>query len=221
MYKERFLSLYHNTQVRMDTFWVKTITYDDFKNSLTKYDYPIHEIRAVSNNAYVFPKIQKGLINFMSRNETLQAVKANGEDVSKQEVSLLESSIRSLDTLRSSYNKRLASGGNTNDRGNTVTMLEGNMVTIPPELELYNKMLQLKDELKQARNEAVLQQNILEVYSPFAAVGRRESFLEQRIVRYSLYGLLAAFIITALIGLYKTLTAMEQEYKKAKTAVRA
>ena len=50
---------------------------------------------------------------------------------------------------------------------------------------------------------------------------RKESFLEQRIVRYGLYGLLVAFIITALIGLYKTLTAMEQEYKKAKTAARA
>jgi hypothetical protein len=216
LYKERFLNLYHNTQIRMDTFWVKTISYRDFKESLTKYDYPLHEIKVISNNQYVFPKIQQGLISYVSGIETLQQVKANGEQVNKQEINLLESSIQSLDTLRNSYNKRLVSGNPTSEKGNNLTMLDGDVVINPPELELYNKMLQLKDELKMVKNQAVLEKNILEVYSPFASVGRKVGFLQQKIVQYGLRGLLIAFVITALIGIYKTLTRLESNYNKDK-----
>ena len=216
LYKERFLNLYHNTQVRMDTFWIKTITYRDFKNSLTKYDYPLHEIKVISNNAFIFPRIQQGLVNFISSNKTLQEVKANGDQVNKQEINLLETSLQSLDTLRNAYYKRLASGTTSSEKGNNLTMLEGNVVMSPPELELYNKLLQLKDELKMVKNQAIHENNILEIYSPFASAGRKEGFLKQKVVQYGLYGLLLAFIITALIGLYKMLTRLESKYNKEK-----
>jgi len=217
LYKEKFLNLYHNTQVRMDTFWVKTITYREFKNSLTNFDYPLHRIMVTSYNPFVFPKIQQGLIKFVSENETLQNIKANGEQINNEEITLLESSIRSLDTLRNAYTKRLAAGITSSEKGNNITMLEGDMVMNPPELELYNKVLQLKDELKMVRNEAVLEKNILEVYSPFASVGIKEGFLKQKITQYGLVGLLIAFIITAAIGLFKTLTHLENVYKKEKS----
>ena len=216
LYKERFLNLYHNTQVRMDTFWVKTITYRDFKNSLTKYDYPLHEVKVISNNAFIFPRIQQGMVNFISSNKTLQEVKANGDEVNKQEINLLESSIQSLDTLRNAYYKRLSSGVTASEKGNNLTMLEGDVVMNPPELELYNKVLQLKDELKMVKNQAIHENNILEIYSPFASTGRKEGFLKQKIVQNGLYGLLVAFIITALIGLFKTITRLESKYNKEK-----
>ena len=56
--------------------------------------------------------------------------------------------------------------------------------------------------------------NILEIYSPFASVGRKVGFLQQKIVQYALRGLLIAFVITALIGIYKTLTRLESKYNK-------
>jgi hypothetical protein len=217
LYREKFLNLYHNTQVRMDTFWVKTITYNEFKNSLTNFDYPLHHIKVISYNPYVFPKIQQGLINYISENETLKKVRANGEELNTEEINLLESSIRSLDTLRNAYTKRLAAGITSGEKGNNITMLEGDMVMNPPELELYNKVLQLKDELKMVKNQAVLEKNILEIYSPFSSVGRKEGFLKQKITQFGLLGLLIAFIITAFAGLYKTLTRLENVYKKEKS----
>ncbi len=67
------------------------------------------------------------------------------------------------------------------------------------------------------RNEAVLEKNILEVYSPFASVGIKEGFLKQKITQYGLVGLLIAFLITAAIGLFKTLSHLENVYKKEKS----
>jgi hypothetical protein len=217
MYKEKFLNLYHNTQVRMDTFWVKTISYREFKNSLTNFDYPLHKIKVTSYNPYIFPKIQQGLVKYISANETLKSIKANGEQLNAEEINLLESSIRSLDTLRNAYTRRLAAGITSGEKGNNITMLEGDMVMNPPELELYNKVLQLKDELKMVKNQAVLERNILEIYSPFSSVGRKEGFLKQKITQFGLLGLLIAFIITAFIGLYKTLTRLENVYRKEKS----
>ncbi len=215
LYKERFLNLYHNTRVRMDTFWIKTVKYEDFKSSLTKFDYPIHEVKATSNNALIFPKIQQGFVTYVSNNESLLAGKATGTSSNEEEIKLLENSIQSLDTLRNSYNKRLTTPSNSRE-GTNVTMLDGNLAAANPELQLYDKMLQLKDELKMAKSQAVQEREIIQVVSPFGAMGQSAGFLQQKVVQYSLIGLLLAFIIVGAIRLNKYLTSLEKSLNKDK-----
>lgn len=216
MYNQQFLNQNYYTRLRMDTFWIRTIGYEDFKSALTKYDYPVHQIKVTSTNAFIFPKIQQGLIQHLSNNELLRMVEENGNEMNRQEVELLTASIQSLDTLRSSYNKRLARSSETNNPGNNVTVLDGNTDIKNPELELYDKMLQLKDELKIAKNQAVMQKNIIQVYSSFGSIGQRVSIFEQKVVKFALIGLLSAFFITAFISFYKILVDLEKRYKKDK-----
>jgi hypothetical protein len=214
LYKNRFLNLYHNTRVRMDTFWIKTITFKEFKNSLSKYDYPLHEVKVTSNNPTVFGKLQEGIVKYISSQQNLQLIKKSGNESNELEVNLLESSIRSLDTLRNSYNKRLSAGGSSKE-GTSVTLLEGNMAMTNPELQLYDKMLQLKDELKMVRSQSVAEQDIIQVLSPFNAVGRSEGLLNHKVVQFAILGFLAALAILLLFALNKYLVRLEKSRKPA------
>lgn len=216
MYKNRFLNLYHNTRLRMDTFWVKTISYKEFKSSLTKYDYPIHQVKVNSSNSTIFSKLEQGIISTVSSNELLQEGKQSGNESNEQEVALLESSLRSLDTLKASYNKRLAATGSK--EGTNVTLLEGNVAVSNPELQLYDKILQLKDELKMVKSQAVVERDILQVYAPFSAVGQSAGLLENKIVKYAYIFLLLTLALLLFIAFYKFLQRAEEKLKNEKAA---
>jgi len=204
---------------RTDTFWINTISYKDFKTSLTKYDYPLHDISVTSTDALIFPKIQQGIIDKISSNEFLQQLKTTDLATNKEVVDIITSSIASLDTLRNTYNKRLSLPPREQTAAGNVTLLDGNVVSSIPELELYDKLLEMKDELKSAKNESVMESNILQVYSPFSSVGQRESFFKQSVVKYSLTGLVLSLIILVAIDLYKSLYRLEKAYKLRKSAI--
>jgi hypothetical protein len=190
--------------------------YKNFKSSLTKYDYPLHEITVTSTDVSIFPKIQQGIIEKISGNELLQQTKNAGTTNNKETVNLLTSSIKSLDTLRNTYNKRLSSTPVSGDaKGNSVMLMDGNMTPHFPELELYDKLLEMNDELKNAQSQSVMEDNIIQVYSPFPSMGQKEIFFKQSIVKYGLTGLIASLLILVGISLYKSLGKLEKERKAA------
>jgi hypothetical protein len=213
MYKEQFLTIHRNTKIRMDTFWTKTLNYNTFKESLTNIDYPVHVITVASTSPTIFSKLQRGLVNQVSNNELLQQIRENEIETNEEEIQLLVASIRSLDTLRNTYNNRLKEMPVENTPGNNVYMLQGTDQVTSPELLLYDKLLELKDELKYAKNRAEVEKNILEVYAPFNHVGKRESIFKQNTTKFSLAGLLAAFAILVLLRIYHRLGEIEKQRK--------
>lgn len=214
IYREQFLKLDRNTKFRMDTFWINAVKYVDFKKSLTKFDYPLHTINVISTNALIFPKIQQGLVDQISQNKLLQQIKSTEEQTNRDEVNLLTSSIEGLDTLRRTYNQRLSKTGTGSESGNNVMLLDGNNNFRNPELDLYDKLLELKDELKKAKTQASLESAIIQIYSPFNAIGQRESFLKQNTLKYTILGLLISLILLLLIKTYKYLGKLEKTKSK-------
>jgi hypothetical protein len=211
MYKDQFLNARkYNSTVRMDTFWTRTVKYSDFKESLTDYDYPVQVVTLSSTSPVIFPKIQNGILSYVSNIELLQHVRNNEIESNKQEIELLLASIRGLDSLSKSYNKRLASG-NATPPGNVMTLMSGSTPYENPELELYDKLFQLKDELKNARNQAAIETNILEVYSPFNPYGRRESFYKQNMAIHGFLGFVLTVILLIVIKIYRVLRNMEEK----------
>src|SRR5207237_9303233 len=105
-------------------FWTKTIPYNEFKNSLTKYDYPLHDITVISSNMMVFQKLQQGILREVTSNKLLQDIKNTEHSINVDEEELLTSSIKSIDTLRNVYYKRL-SAVKSGEQGNNLTLMEG------------------------------------------------------------------------------------------------
>jgi hypothetical protein len=214
IYQDQYIKNQFGLRPRMDTFWSRIINYNDFKSSLTKYDYPVQEITVTSTDPAIFPKIQEGIISKISSNELLQETKNKSSAANKETVDMLASSIKSLDTLSASYNKRLSNIPPTADsKGNSVMLMDGNITPHFPELDIYDKILQVSDELKNAQNKYVLENNVIQIYSPFSSMGQRENFFKQAMVRYGIFGLVAAFVILTGISLYKYLNRLEKERK--------
>jgi hypothetical protein len=221
LYKDNFLRSVHGEQVKLDTFWINTIKYEDFKKSLTKFDYPLQEITVTSTKPGIFSKIQPGIVNHISANRFLQEAKTASSETNAQVVGLLNHSIQSLDTLSRTYNKRLASMSSEKGSGSTVTMLDGNIALKNPELELYDKLLELKDELKAAKTDAVNYNDIIQVYSSFSTVGHKESFYRQHIVTNALLGLIGTLALIIVISLYKSLVTLEKSYSQRQVSAKS
>lgn len=205
IYKEMFIRYKRYDNVRQDTFWARMIKFEDFKKQLTAYDYPIHEITAICTNPEVFAKLQKGLIDFVEQSETLKRNKEILQNAVKAEDAVLENSLKELDTLSSSYNKRILRESDEKEGGNsTVNILERTMGKAP-ELDVYNTKLLLKDELSNLRAKSADQQDIIQVYSPFNPIGKQQGLYNQSYFSTALKGLILTFAILLGIALYKFL----------------
>jgi hypothetical protein len=214
LYNEQFLRYDRTDRIRLDTFWSKAIRYKDFKASLTKYDYPLHEITVISTDAEIFSKLQKGLIDLISKNELLQRNQKIYQENTQEEENILRSSLKSLDTLRMTYNQKLLAKGGQNDGSNNLVLLDKGMDIRNPELEIYDKVLEFNDELKSNRNRAMQNYEIVQVYSPFSPVGQKVSAFRQAIFSFALNGLILTFLILIIVHIYRYLGKLERRRLK-------
>jgi hypothetical protein len=114
------------------------------------------------------------------------------------------------------YNERLVKQRPANDLPSTqMTVLQNGSEIKAPELELYDKMLELKDELKKVRNRAVTEKEIIDVYSPFNAEGKKVSFF-QSVWKYALMGLELVAALLVLKLLYTSLVTYDASVQKKK-----
>jgi hypothetical protein len=212
LYKNQFLNNTNTAGIRQDTFWVRTIDYKDFKESLTKYDFPYQSVYVESSNPSIFSKLQNGIIAHVSNNPLLQDIKSKQLKSNSEEEQLLAASIQKLDSLRIAYNQRLMKSDNaTSPAGNQLTVMESpGREQKPPELALYDKMIQISDDLKRARARAATEKDIIEILSPFNPVGRKISFLRQSVTQYALTGFIVTLVILLFISLYKYLMEFEK-----------
>jgi hypothetical protein len=176
---------------------MKTLKFEEFKNELSDYDYPIIKTAVRSKKLDIFPKIQQGLLNSLNNNPGLKEKKESIEQIRNQEETLLADALKNIDTLRQVYNKKLTlQAENTSPGGNQFILGERDIRN--PELDLYDKSMRIKDELIELRIKSTQEKNVLELYSGFEKTGLPQSAL-RKIGESALYGL--AFIFIILIGI--------------------
>lgn len=222
MYKDQFMQDDpRSPRIRRDTFWLRTIEYRDFKESLTKFDYPFHEIELKSTNPSIFSKTEKGIVNYISKVQLLQDIKTQQVVSNNDEEKALLSAIQSIDTLRHAYSQRLARGESTTaPSSNQLTVMQSpaTAATKAPELEVYDKLIELLDQLKKSRIRNSTENDVIEVISSFNPVGRKLTFFQQNGTRDILAGLFLSIIILLFVGSYRKLEQMNKR-KRVKNTV--
>jgi hypothetical protein len=213
LYKNQFLEINRSTRVRADTFWVKAVPYKNFKNDLTKYDIPLQKVTVTSTRMDIFPKIQVGLIANIASNDILKRNQGILQETQRDEEKILMTSLNGLDTLRSVYNERLRKQGDNGSERNTLSVLTQTQAPSSPELELYDKVLELRDELKLLRYNRVFNQDVVQVLASFNSVGQRVSILKQNAVKYTLEAIALCLAILVIIEVYKSIGAYEKRVK--------
>jgi hypothetical protein len=213
LYKQQFLDYNRSSTLRTDTFWTRTVTYKDFKKSLTNYDMPVQEVTAIGRQPDVFPKLQPAFINLIASNGILKRNSEINQRIKVEEENILVSSLQGLDTLRTVYNKRLREQPGGTGQSTNLTVLDQAQSKPNPELALYDKVLELKDELNAVRKDMVNNQEIIQVYASFNPVGRKLSIFRQSAIQYTYQALVLALVILLLIELYKALNNYERNRK--------
>lgn len=220
MYREQFLEPEFNKKVRLDTFWTRTVKYEDFKDNLTEYDYPLYRVTAKSTNATLFPKLGAGITAYINSNPLFNEIKQQQVLSNSDEEKLLVASIGNLDSLRNAYNQRLLKGEPAVPNSNQMMVLQSTKEQAIPELDLYDKVLELQDRLEKTRNRSITEKNAIIVQSPFSPIGKKVS-LVTRASTPAIYGLLAALAVLLLIGFYRWLVVFESSQSKGRKPAKA
>ena len=217
LYRQTFLESRRNHRYDFDTIWSKTLKFDEFKNELADYDFPIIKISVRSKKLDVFPKIQQGFLNSLNNNPYLKEKKENIEQIRKEEETLLTDALKNIDTLRQVYNRKLTlQAENTSPGGNQFILGERDIRN--PELDLYDKSMTIKDELIELRMKSTKEKNVLELFSGFEKTGLQQSVV-RTISKNSLYGLALVFIILIGIEFVRFLNRTEKSKQAIKREV--
>jgi hypothetical protein len=211
LYKRKFLQVPFSKQtIRQDTFWTRTIPYPEFKESLTKYDYLVHRITATSYNPNIFAKLEDGIASKLPNNELAEKVRKAETENNQEDIAILASAIAGLDTLRRTYNEKMLKG---QDIPQIIEKKPGppqnDFTYVAPELELYDRLLELKEELKNARRRSVLENNVVEVQSQFMSPGQRVSLLEEDILPPAIIAFILVLCVLLLIQFVKFFLAFK------------
>lgn len=211
LYRTTFLDNIRNNDTG-DTLWSKTMSFNEFKKTLSDIDFPLQKVRLYSSDPDVYSNVERGLINSVVNNKSLQSIKDSTSEMLNDEEYILQRSLNGLDSLRDGYNKRirnLALG--SKGEGNNVVIADKEIKS--PEVELFDKELILKDELIKAKKRKIEQQDILQVYAGFNATGMKVSSFNQDFTKYSWIGLLISFIVVLLVNLFIYLGKIEKKRK--------
>lgn len=217
LYRKTFLESRRNRNNRLDTIWSKTLRFDEFKEELTDYDFPINKISVRSRKLDVFPKIQQGILNSFNNDPDLKQKKENIQQIRNQEETLLADVLKNIDTLRQVYNKKLTLQAENKSTGGNQFIL-GERDIRNPELDLYDKSMMIKDELIELRMQSAKEKNVLELYSGFEKTGLQQSAL-RKVGENALYGLVLIFVILVGIEFIRFLNRTEKSKQSIKAAV--
>lgn len=214
LYKQHFMMFDRSIAVRNDTFWTRILPYDRFKSSLSNYDIPMQKVTASSTHTYIFGKIQPGFLQLIASNEVLKKNQDISTQLQAQEKDIILSSIYGLDTLRTVYNERLRQFPNAGtSQATSINLMERAVIPASPELQLYDKVMVLKDELRAITNFSVNNNQLVQVYAPFNPVGKRQDAFKQNIVTTTVGALIIMLVILVAIEAFKFVNAYEKRSK--------
>ena len=212
LYKD-FISDYNRNNLIRDTQRIMVIKYPDFRNNITGVNYPLQRVRVYSHSPEIYRSIQQGLVKNLEQNKNLLVLHDKFRDVLKEEEVLLSRSLASLDSLRTAYYKSIAEGKAKGEGGNVV-LGSNNKSFSNPEIELYDKEMQLKDALTDIRNKLIEQQSAFRITSDINARGTKVSGYNQEFFKYTWMGLLISFFLVLLIECYRFLDKMDKKQSR-------
>lgn len=214
IYKNYLYSFRNSENSSVDSILLKSLKYEQFKQNLTKFDYPFQKITLYSSNPDIYKNVQAGILASFSNDQLAAPRKRATDSLYQEQINIIINSLKGIDTLRQSYSKRIASVPNEKgEPGNSNTVFVGEKPLKAGEIQLYGEETALRDALMNFRISQMNQQNILQVYSDFNKVGSRIPEVSQSFSQYPLRFLLATIVLLIFIELYRQVERFEKKKK--------
>ena len=200
---------YNSLALSLDTIASKKYSLKEYKNVFTHYDYRVHTIHAESVDKDVFPKIQKAIINSISKNEYFQRVKnISVKDLYRSD-SLFRRNLTQLDSLAKVYMQVLLKESEKTTAGTSIDL--GGQNNSVKELDLFQTKIAINNDLNELTQEIILKEELVNVISGFPSVGYKVAHLSRNKI---FIGGLSGFVIMFILLTMKSLDAFLASYKK-------
>ncbi|MGK0255327.1 MAG: hypothetical protein ACI9OE_002856 [Mariniflexile sp.] len=167
--------MYSTFFMRLDSISRLDMTYKQFKESLTPYNFNIHQIGVASTDKGVFKKIEKAFLGQISGNTYLEElVEVNKLNLEKKDAALAQQ-VQKTDSLVDEYLKiRINESNKESIPGSGTNLYMGDAESsnlIVDESKLIEKRLELEDQRRQINTDKVKQQHVINVLANFPESG--------------------------------------------------
>jgi hypothetical protein len=194
-----------------DSAWSQLIKFKDFKDKLKDYDYPMQEVTLYSRAPSGYGNIQAALVAAVSENSALQLQRQIADSLHKEQAGIIRSSLANSDSLMHAFSRSIAAG--SKPEGSTLTL--STRLPKNPEVEIFDETIKLKDELRRSQKDEADNHDIVQVYADFNDTGMPISPIKESFLDYSLWFLLATFVILLILEAYTEIDAAEKKKQHA------
>lgn len=167
--------MYSKFYAKLDSLSRTEMTYDRYKESLTPYNFDIHQIGVASTDKNIYKKIEKAFVEQLSSNDYLnQLVEVNQLNLDKKDQALQEQ-INKTDSLVDEYLKiRINESNKEPIPGAGTNLYMGDAESsnlIVDESKIVEKRLELQAERREVNQDKVEQQGVVNVLASFPQTG--------------------------------------------------
>lgn len=195
----------------VDTAAVNKYSFENFKESFTKYDYEVFEIKAKSTNKKIFSKLSNAIIEDVVENKYLKELKLASEKSFLRNDSFYQKNLENIDSLNKVYRKAMLEDAKNSKSQGTSINLSGNKEGKIREIELFNISKQYNTSINFNAQKQVENSNIINIISNFQNVGVKSGGIFQKSsIKFSALFFLFVILFLAIKGLNSYLS----KYKK-------
>jgi hypothetical protein len=175
----------------LDTNSVKLVDFEQFKENLPKESVPYHLVKVYSKDKYVFSKLEDPIIADIIRNDYYGKKKEVSTSNLIDQKSALENSLSELDSLKSLYSKLLILEGEKQTSGTNIVLADQNDSRLK-EVIVFDKYLNIKDQILAINQDLTEQTDIINVTSSFNPIGMPKQYW---FGSFAILGLVGGFLL--------------------------
>lgn len=215
------MKLFSDFRTQLDSLTKSTFAYKDYVEGLTSHSFETHQIKVVSTNKFIFPKLNNSLGSQLVNNSYLKEIRdVTLENLVRREQSLVRQK-HMYDSLISTYLdiRKIESEKVVSQSSTGTNLFLGDALKqeslIVDETVLLERKLELDKEIANTYKGTVISKNIVNVISEFPEAGYNvDPLTEKTKVRLPILFLLITFFIFICIGMKKYLDKQEERLLK-------
>ncbi|WP_027138104.1 hypothetical protein [Gaetbulibacter saemankumensis] len=207
--------MYSKFYLHLDSLSRTEMTYDRFSESLTPYNFKVHQIGVASTDKAIYKKIEKAFVNEIMDNEYLNEVVTVNQLTLDEEERALKDQIKITDSLVNEYLKiRVNESMKEPVPGSGTNLYMGNAESaslIVDESKVIQKRLEYERAIRQVKKDKVEEKQVVNVLADFPVTGYDITEITDK-YKFKLPMLLFALVLIAFtfIGLGNYLKAQSE-----------
>lgn len=173
--ENKIAEMYSAFYLRLDSLSRRTMTYEKYKESLTPFNFGVHQIGVASTDKAIYKVIEKELVDQISQNAYLNELAKSNTSILKKKDEVLSKQVAITDSLVNEYLKiRISESKKEPISGSGTNIYMGNAEStnlIVDESKIIQQRLVYENQRRIIDSSLVSQKNIINILADFPESG--------------------------------------------------